>query len=145
MTYSGSRMLRDLARNGQAPEFFGATTKKGLPLRALLFDAALMGTVVILNYFFEGKVFAILLAIIVGSELITWASISFAHLRFRANGGRSSFMAPFYPYANWLCAGFYVLVLVLMAFLPDYRVGLGALIAWVVGLSIIGATRKQSA
>ena len=145
MTYSGSRMLRDLARNGQAPEYFDETTKKGLPLRALLFDAALMGVVVILNYFFEGKVFAILLAIIVGSELITWASISFAHLRFRANGGQSSFAAPLYPYANWVCAGFYVLVLVLMAFLPDYRVGLGALIAWVIGLSVIGATRTHAA
>ena len=145
MTYSGSRMLRDLARNGQAPKFFGATTAKGLPLRALLFDAALMGVVVILNYFFEGKVFAILLAIIVGSELITWASISFAHLRFRANGGHSSFAAPLYPYANWLCGGFYVLVLVLMALLPDYRVGLGALVAWIIALSIIGALRKAEA
>ena len=143
MTYSGSRMLRDLSRNGQAPAWFSATTKKGLPLRALLFDATLMGVVVILNYFFEGKVFAVLLAIIVGSELITWASISFAHLRFRAGGGQSSFRAPFSPAANWLCAGFYLLVLVLMACLPDYRVGLLALIAWVVALSVISALRKH--
>lgn len=130
MTYSGSRMLRDLAINGQAPRAFATTTAKGLPLAALLFNCSLMGVVVLLNYFFEGRVFQILLAVVVGSELITWAAVNFAHLNFRRRGESSSFRAPGYPVANYLCAAYFVLVLVLMAILPNYRVGLFALIAW---------------
>ena len=141
MTYSGSRMLRDLAINGQAPRFFAATTAKGLPLRALLFDATLMGTDVLFNYFIEGRVFQVLLAVVVGSELITWAAVNFAHLGFRKRGLSSSFKAPCAPYANYLCAGYFVLVLALMAWLPEYRAGLLALAIWVALLSIAASLR----
>lgn len=143
MTYSGSRMLRDLARNGQASPFFAKTTKNGLPLRALLFNCALMGVVVFLNYFFEGRVFAILLAIVVGSELITWAAVCISHLKFRKRTTVAAFQAPGYPVANWICIAFFILVLALMALLPDYRTGLFALIGWVVALSIIWALKPK--
>lgn len=136
MTYSGSRMLRDLALNGQAPRYFAATTAKGLPLRSLLCNCALMGSVVLLNYFFEGKVFQILLAVVVGSELITWAAVNFAHLNFRKQGLSSTFKAPLYPAANYICAAYFALVLVLMAVLPDYRAGLIALAVWSAGLFV---------
>lgn len=141
MTYSGARTLRDLARNGQAPPFLAATSDKGLPLRALLFDAALMGIVVILNFFFEGKIFAVLLAIIVGTELITWAGICISHLNFRRrenpDGTRSRFPAPLYPVANYICIGFFILVLVLMGILPEYRMGLATLFGWILVLGVI--------
>lgn len=141
MTYSGARTLRDLARNGQAPPFLGATSAKGLPLRALLVDASLMGIVVILNYFFEGKIFAVLLAIIVGTELITWAGICISHLNFRRrenpDGTRSAYPAPLYPVANWVCIAFFALILVLMGILPEYRMGLMTLIGWILALGVI--------
>ncbi len=141
MTYSGSRMLRDLARNGQAPAFFGATTVKGLPLRALLFDAALMAVVVVLNYFFEGKIFVVLLAIITGAELITWTGVVLSHLKFRQRFNRAGttarFRAPLYPFANWLCLAVFALVIVLMGILPEYRTGLIALIGWILALGVI--------
>ena len=142
MTYSGSRMLRDLALNGQAPKYFAATTAKGLPLRSLVCNCALMGSVVLLNYFFEGRVFQILLAVVVGSELITWAAVNFAHLNFRRAGHGSSFSAPGFPWANYVCAAYFVLVLVLMGILPDYRAGLVALGVWVTGLFIAASARS---
>ena len=143
MTYSGARMLRDLARNSQAPRVFAATTAGGLPRRALLFNGSLMGIVVVLNYFFEGKIFTVLLAIIVGTELITWAGVCISHLNFRRRFASASptnttrFVAPFYPVANWVCIGYFVLVLILMAFLPEYRLGLATLILWILGLAAI--------
>lgn len=142
MTYSGSRMLRDLALNGQAPRYFAATTAKGLPLRSLVFNCALMGSVVLLNYFFEGRIFQILLAVVVGSELITWAAVNFAHLNFRKAGGGSSFQAPGFPWVNYLCAAYFVLVLILMAVLPDYRAGLIALAVWFTGLLAAASARS---
>ena len=144
MTYSGARMLRDLARNGQAPRAFAATSAKGLPTKALLFDAALMGTVVILNFFFEGKIFAVLLAIIVGTELITWAGICISHLNFRKTSKSATFPAPLYPVANWVCIVFFVLVLVLMGILPEYRMGLATLTGWIIVLGLISLTTQRS-
>ena len=144
MTYSGARMLRDLARNGQAPRAFAATSAKGLPTRALLFDAALMGIVVILNYFFEGKIFAVLLAIIVGTELITWAGICISHLNFRKHETSETFPAPFYPVANWVCIAFFATVLVLMGILPEYRLGLATLTGWIIVLGLISLTTPRS-
>ena len=142
MTYSGSRMLRDLALNGQAPKYFAATTSKGLPLRSLVCNCTLMGSVVLLNYFFEGRVFQILLAVVVGSELITWGAVNFAHLNFRRAGHGSSFSAPGFPWVNYVCAAYFVLVLVLMGILPDYRAGLIALGVWVTGLFIAASVRS---
>lgn len=141
MTYSGARTLRDLARNGQAPPFLAATSERGLPLRALLFNAALMGTVVLLNFFFEGKIFTILLAIIVGTELITWAGVCVSHLIFRRrenpDGTQSSFPAPLYPVANYICIAFFIIVLILMGILPEYRMGLLTLFGWTLALGVI--------
>lgn len=143
MTYSGARMLRDLARNGQAPRTFAETNHKGLPTKALLFDATLMGVVVILNYFFEGKIFAVLLAIIVGTELITWAGICVSHLNFRKRVHNTKFPAPLYPAANWICIGFFALVLVMMGMLDEYRMGLATLAGWIVALGLIWLTTQR--
>lgn len=143
MTYSGGRMLRDLSRNGQAPPFFNHTTKAGLPLRALLFNSALMGSSVLLNYFFEGRILLVLMAIIVGASIITWTAICISHLRFRRIQGKTSYPAPLFPFANYLCMAFFTLVVVLMAFLPDYRTGLIALPLWVLALGGIWIGKKH--
>lgn len=141
MTFSGARMLRDLAVGDQAPPLFAATTKNGVPVRALLFNAALMGSAVLLNYLFEGKLLIVLIAIIVGAELISWTSIVISHWKFRqlqaAAGQAPSFHAPLFPIANIVCVAFFALVYVLMAILPDYRMGAIALPLWILALGII--------
>ena len=103
-----------------------------------------MGTVVILNFFFEGKIFAVLLAIIVGTELITWAGICISHLNFRKTSKSATFPAPLYPAANWVCIVFFVLVLVLMGILPEYRMGLATLTGWIIVLGLISLTTQRS-
>ncbi len=141
MTYSGARMLRDLSLHGQAPPFFAHTTKRGLPLRALLFNSALMGVAVLLNFLFQGQLLYSLIAIILGAELISWSAIAISHLRFRAQlrqeGRTSDYRAPFAPVANYVCLAFFALLLVLMAFLPDYRIALVALPLWIATLGVI--------
>ncbi|WP_115684985.1 amino acid permease [Corynebacterium senegalense] len=95
----------------------------------------------VLNYFFEGRIFAVLLGIISGAELITWGSIALSHLKFRqrfdASGTLTRFRAPFYPYANWICPAIFALVIVLMGILPEYCTGLAALVGWVVVLGLV--------
>ncbi|WP_232843327.1 amino acid permease [Corynebacterium hindlerae] len=146
MTFSGTRMLRDLSLGGQAPPFFSATTKKGVPLRALLFNAGLMGTAVLLNYLFEGKLLMVFIAIIVGAELISWSAIAIAHWKFRKEyaikGKSSAYRAPLFPIANMLCLAFFAMIVVLMAFLPDYRMGVVALPLWILLLGVIWAGKQ---
>lgn len=141
MTYSGARMLRDLAASGQAPPFFAKTARSGVPVRALLVNALLMGGAVLLNWLIHDRLFAVLMAIIVGAEIISWSSIALSHLRFRmrqkALGEVSSFRSPLSPAANIVCLVFFALILVLMGFLPDYRTGLMALPLWIIALVLI--------
>ncbi|GAA1393393.1 amino acid permease [Luteococcus peritonei] len=141
MTYSGARMLRDLARGGQAPDFFDHTNRRGVPLRALLVNAALMGLVVALTMVFGDKLLFVLISIIVCAELISWTSIVVAHLRFRSrlrqSGEGSAYRAPFSPLSNIICLVYFAMLLVLMLFLPDYRAGLVALPLWILGLLVI--------
>ena len=136
-------MLRDLSRGGQAPPFFDSVNAKGVPVRALLFNALLMGSAVLLNFLFEGKILIILLAIIVGAELISWSAIAIAHLKFRRRYPNAAFRAPLYPFANYLCLGFFAFVIVLMFFLPDYRTGAIVLPLWIMALGLIWAGKKR--
>ncbi|MEJ5997838.1 amino acid permease [Corynebacterium sp. H130] len=137
MTFSGTRMLRDLSIGDQAPPFFAKTTAKGVPLRALLFNSALMGTAVLLNYLFEGKLLIVFIAVIVGAELISWTSICLAHLKFRKLNPHAAYKAPLFPIANILCIAFFAMIYVLMAILPDYRTGAIALPIWILVLGVI--------
>ncbi|MHC2546367.1 L-asparagine transporter-like permease [Corynebacterium hesseae] len=143
MTFSGARMLRDLSRGGQAPPFFNSVSAKGVPVRALLFNALLMGSAVLLNFLFEGKILIVLLAIIVGAELISWSAIAVAHLNFRKRCPNAAFRAPLYPIANYLCLAFFALVIVLMFMLPDYRTGAIVLPCWIVTLALIWLGKKR--
>lgn len=148
MTFSGARMLRDLSLGKQAPPFFSQTTAKGVPLRALLFNCALMGSAVLLNFLFEGKILMVLIAIIVGAEIISWSAISISHLRFRKRmaeqGKAPAFRAPLFPIGNYLCLAFFAMIIVLMAILPDYRQGVIALPLWILTLMAIWAGKKYN-
>lgn len=100
-----------------------------------------MGVAVLLNYLFQDKLLFALIAVILGAEIISWSSIAVAHLRFRARlkatGSDSKYRSPFTPVANYVCLAYFALLIVLMGFLPDYRIGLLALPAWVIVLLLI--------
>ncbi|APT93817.1 aromatic amino acid transporter [Corynebacterium phocae] len=148
MTFSGSRMLRDLALGGQAPNLFTATNAKGVPVRALLFNCLLMGSAVLLNYLFEGRILIILIAIIVGAEIISWSSIVISHLKFRklmkTQGHEPSYRAPLYPLANYFCLAFFAMIVVLMTRLADYQQAAIALPLWVLALVALWFVRKAA-
>lgn len=80
--YSGSRILYGMGQAGAAPKVFTRTTKHGIPYVAI-FSTAAVGA---LGYLLLSKggttVFNWLLNITAVSGLITWANISFSHIRF---------------------------------------------------------------
>ncbi len=138
MTYSNARVLYSLAEGGQAPKILARVNSRGVPVVGLLVNASLVAIVVLLNFLFPGRLLLILVSVIVGSELITWSSVVYSHLRFRKLGapGAKTFKAPFSPLSNYLCLAYFVLVFVLMTRIPDFQAGAIALPIWLTVLGV---------
>ncbi|WP_413798349.1 amino acid permease [Streptomyces iranensis] len=148
MAYSSARLMHSLAKKRQAPALFTRINRQGVPVPGLLVNSAVTAVVVVLNYCFPGRLLMILVAITLSAEIITWSSIALSHLRFRkavaldAASGRA-FKAPFQPYSNYLCLAYFVLVVVLMAQIPDFRKGAIALPLWLTVLIMASFAQRR--
>jgi len=81
--YSGSRVLYGMALNGDAPKFFGKTTKKGVPWAAVLATWAI-GFLAYLNVSSTGaQVFTWFSNISTISGFIAWIVVMITYIRFR--------------------------------------------------------------
>jgi amino acid transporter len=82
--YGSSRTLAALAEQGQAPRVLSYIDRKGRPLVAIGV-ASCMGLLAFMaSASYEVQVFNWLLALSGLSSIMTWGSICFAHIRFRA-------------------------------------------------------------
>ncbi|XXH01716.1 hypothetical protein Hte_008077 [Hypoxylon texense] len=106
--YSGSRVLYSMARNGQAPRWFGRTTKRGVPWVAVAFTL-LVGCLAFLNVSNSGaQVFQWFTNISTISGFIAWIVIMITYLRFRKAMARAGmletlpFRTPLQPYATYV-------------------------------------------
>ncbi|MFS0559182.1 amino acid permease [Terribacillus sp. 179-K 1B1 HS] len=136
--YSNGRMLHSLAKQGNAPKFLGKVGKRtGAPVAAILVSSGVAAIAVIVNFLFPEKVFSYLMAIATIAVVINWAMIVIIHLAFRKRIGKEaasklSFRLPLYPISNYLVMLFLIAIVVIMAFIPDYRLALFILPVWVI-------------
>ncbi|PHH51932.1 Arginine permease [Ceratocystis fimbriata CBS 114723] len=115
--YSGSRILVGLAEQGHAPSFLRRSNKSGVPMAGVLCTSG-VGLLAYMNLTASGSsVFNWLLNIVAIAGLITWACISFSHLRFlqilkQRNIDRDTlpYKAPFQPWLSIFGAFFTVLI-----------------------------------
>lgn len=147
--YSNARMLFGLSEQGNAPKFLSKVGKKtGVPTYAVLFSSAIVGISVILNAFLPGQVFNIVMSIAILAIIINWVMILFTHLKFRKIIGPAAveklkFKMPLFPISNYVTMGYLIMLVVLMAFLPDYRLSLYMAPVW-VGILAIAYKIKSS-
>jgi amino acid transporter, AAT family len=140
--YSNGRMLHSLARQGSAPKFLQKVDKRtGAPVPAILVSSGAAAITVVLNFLFPEKVFSYLMSIATASIVINWTMIMVSQIRFRKRIGKAaeqklSFKLPFYPISNYLVMLFLAAIVVIMAYIPDYRLALVILPIWIVILSI---------
>ncbi|KAI1099052.1 proline-specific permease [Jackrogersella minutella] len=106
--YSGSRVLYSMAVNGQAPRFFGRTTRRGVPWVAVLSTLA-VGCLAFLNVSNSGAVvFQWFTNISTISGFIAWIVIMITYIRFRKamehHGMMDAlpFRTPLQPYATYV-------------------------------------------
>ncbi|MGG6448640.1 amino acid permease [Pseudobacillus badius] len=131
--YASTRMLWDLARDGQAPKFLARLDKRGVPVNALIFTA-LVGSLAFLTTFFgDGVVYVWLLNASGMAGFVTWLGIAISHYRFRrafiAQGGDIHTL----PYrAKWFPIG-PLLALILCTFIilgQNFPAFIGGNIDW---------------
>ncbi|MFJ7973510.1 amino acid permease [Psychrobacillus sp. NPDC096389] len=81
--YANSRMLFGMAKKGDAPKAFLKLSKKGVPVRAILFSTVFSYIAVIFSYTSPDKIFLFLINSSGAVALLVYLVIAFSHLRMR--------------------------------------------------------------
>ena len=147
--YSTSRILHNLAQNGNAPKMFASLSRRGIPMVGILVSTAISLLLVILTYILPEKVFMYLLSTVVAALVITWTTIAITHMKFRMKFIQENrldelhFKAFLFPYINYFCFIFLAAIVVIMFFMEDMRISLGALVVWVAFIYITYKLRAK--
>lgn len=138
--YSNSRMLFGLSIQRNAPQFLAKVSRGGVPVNSLLLSGGITSLVVLLNYLLPHDAFSVLMALVVATLLLNWIMISLAHLKFRCamrrKGRETRFKALLYPFGNYLCIAFMMMILGLMCTIDEMRVSALLLPVWIVFLFV---------
>lgn len=114
--YTASRMAFSLGQRGDAPKAFARTTRRGVPMTAIVVSVVFGFVAVFFNYKFPDSVFLFLVNSSGAVALFVWLVICFSQLRMRKIIQRE---APeklvvrmwLYPYLTWATAAMIVFVL----------------------------------
>ncbi|EKU95840.1 hypothetical protein HMPREF9233_00627 [Actinobaculum massiliense ACS-171-V-Col2] len=103
--YVSTRMLHALAVSGKAPRIFATTTRRGIPMPALLATTAVGAIGFLASLLGSGQAYTWLVNASGLAGFITWVSIAWCHLKFRraylVQGHRVEdlpFRSAFYPF-----------------------------------------------
>ncbi|MFE7229775.1 amino acid permease [Streptomyces sp. NPDC002405] len=113
--YTASRMAFSLGERGDAPKAFARTTRRGVPMAAIVSSVVFGFVAVFFNYRFPDSVFLFLVNSSGAVALFVWLVICFSQLRMRKIIQRE---APeklvvkmwLYPYLTWAAAALIVFV-----------------------------------
>ncbi len=150
--YSAGRMLYTLAKNGQAPKFFGKVSKSGVPRNSIITTISLLLLGVLFNYLMpDSKLFLYIYSASILPGMVPWFALAVSQFRFRANWksemGAHPFKSLFFPFSNYITVIFLSLVLVGMWFNPDTRtsliVGAVFILTVIAGYFVFGLGRDR--
>lgn len=139
--YSSARMIYTLAQNGQAPKCFLKLSKSGVPRNGISVTIIVLFIGVILNYLIpNSKLFLYLYSASVFPGMVAWFVLAYAQKNFRKAWGpevmaKHEFKSPLYPYSNYFCILFLVLVTIGMLYNPDTRMSIFS--SWVYMAAVI--------
>jgi aromatic amino acid transport protein AroP len=132
--YCNSRMLFGMAEQGDAPKALMKINKQGVPVRALGISALVTLLCVVINYVAPKDALVLLFALVVASLMINWALISLTHIKFRKAMGEQgvvpSFKTFWFPFSNYLCLAFMLVIVGVMLAIPDMRPSVYAIPVW---------------
>ncbi|NMM63382.1 amino acid permease [Clostridium sp. P21] len=140
--FVNSRVIYNLALQKNAPAFLGKVNNTKVPQVAVMFIFCMMLVGVVINYLLPEQAFTIFSSIVVFSITTCWAVILISHLKFRRIKIMNNevhtikYLAPFYPYGDYLGLVFLVIVIGCMTLRSTMRVsfivaGTYAIIAYI--------------
>ncbi|MNP08136.1 Aromatic amino acid transport protein AroP [compost metagenome] len=134
-------MLLGMAEQGDAPAALAKVDSRGVPVRSILVSAAVTLFAVLLNYLMPSNALELLMSLVVATLVINWAMISYSHLKFRQHldrtGQKPLFKALWYPYGNYICLAFVVLILGIMLMIPGIQVSVYAIPVWLFAMFVV--------
>ena len=146
--YSNGRVLYSLARQGNAPKAFMRLSRRGIPYAGVLFSSMVTAVAVAVIYFLPETAFSILMAMALGSSIVSWVMILLTHRAFRKRIGSGvadlAFKLPGGLASNGVALACLVGVFILMAFNPDYRTSVAVMPIWLFILFAAYEGKKRS-
>lgn len=145
--YSTGRMLRNLAKSGEAPKAFARLSATKTPALGITVSVAFMGIGVVLNYIVPEKAFGYVTSVATAAGIWTWLMILVSHVLYRraVDAGRlpaSSFPAPGGAVCSWIAIVFLLFVTALIAYDADARICLYVMAGWAAALGVGWALLK---
>ena len=150
--YANSRMLFGMAKKGDAPKYFLKLSKKGVPVRAILFSTVFSYIACIMNFISPDKVFLFLINSSGAVALLVYLIISVSQLRMRKRLEQERghlpvkmWLFPYLTYATIIAvSGIYLA----MFFIPSMQIQV--ILTTIVALGVVGIyflfyRRKQEA
>jgi L-asparagine transporter-like permease len=136
--YITTRMMFSLSRAGHAPRRFGALSRRGVPVQALLLSSLGIALAATLTVAAPKSAYVLMVSISAFGTMFAWLMIFVTHFRFRrahARGGAAPprFRMPGYPATTLLGAALMAAVLLTTAFTSAFRATL------LFGLPFLGA------
>jgi AAT family amino acid transporter len=151
--YSAGRMLYTLAKNGQAPKFFGKISRGGVPGNSIKITIACLIVGVFFNFIYpNSKLFIYIYSASILPGMIPWFVLCISQIKFRKEWKKEMDMHPFksplFPISNYITIIFLCLVLVGMWFNNDTQISLIVGIVFCVIITVcyfvLGIGKKNS-
>jgi GABA permease len=146
--YTTSRMLFALTRHNDAPGFFTDTTRRGVPMWAILAGTSFGYVSVLLYYFFPEEIFTWLINASGAIALFVYLLIAISELVMRRRLERDvperlQLRMWLYPWLTYLSIAAIVAVLIAMAVIPEQRPLLIASVISAVVILVAYLLRRQ--
>lgn len=142
--YSNGRMLYGLAEQKQAPRIFMKLSRNNVPYVSILFSSAITLIAVVINLLVPNGAFMIVMSVAIAAAVITWGLIIVMHLRFRKAHMNDAlkFKTPFFPYVNYFCLIFLLVVIGAMTQLGSFKPAVLVIPCWLI-ITYVGFLIKK--
>ncbi|MDQ5921083.1 MAG: amino acid transporter, family [Pseudomonadota bacterium] len=146
--YAGSRMLFSLSQNGFASKHLSSIkNNNSIPRKAILFTAAAVSLVILINYIFPENAIMYLLTATTGSILIVWMMILVTQMTFRKTMITRSIKLKYklilFPYSNIFAMLMLIIVMVIMTQMDDMRISVMVAPMWLFALVVFYILNKK--
>lgn len=147
-TFGAGRMLHGMAGSGHAPGVFTSVSRRGVPWPAVTIMSVALAGGAVLNALIPDDVFRLVASIATFATVWVWLMILFSHIAMRrkiTRGGEpeSEFRSPGGAISSWCAVAFMVMVIAVLAIIPETRVAFGVGTVWILLLTVIYVVRKR--